>query len=281
MEAIELGAAAAVSPCRPSPGWVPLIESLGTKAFPARLFAFSHALTRTSHLTAFVYPRADASPRVLMAENVGATCDSRHIADLYMRRFWQHDLANGVCSSAGKAAGLIVRTKAAEIDDGDYKYNCYTSARLSARTSVLIGCDGAFTRLNYYAASGRDFSEGDMDNIARWSELFIGLLLKHHSMMDASRPKDGSDYDAALGRLAVALPPRERQVCAGILEGLSSEAIALRLEVSINTVRTFRKRAYARLEISSQNELMRLVTQGQCRLARSDQEALPVSAHRA
>jgi DNA-binding CsgD family transcriptional regulator len=40
---------------------------------------------------------------------------------------------------------------------------------------------------------------------------------------------------------------------------MSSEGIGLDMGISINTVRTYRKRAYARLGICSQNELMRLV----------------------
>ena len=36
-------------------------------------------------------------------------------------------------------------------------------------------------------------------------------------------------------------------------------AIALHLGISVNTVLTYRKRAYGRLKISCQNELLRLI----------------------
>jgi LuxR family transcriptional regulator, activator of tox operons len=55
------------------------------------------------------------------------------------------------------------------------------------------------------------------------------------------------------------LKRRESDVCIGIVRGKSSEAIALALGISVNTVLTYRKRAYARLGISSHNELIRLV----------------------
>jgi len=55
------------------------------------------------------------------------------------------------------------------------------------------------------------------------------------------------------------LSDRERQVCALIALGVTSEGIGLRLAIGLNTVLTYRKRAYARLGISSQNELMRRV----------------------
>ena len=64
------------------------------------------------------------------------------------------------------------------------------------------------------------------------------------------------------------LTRRELDVCVGIMQGKSSEAIALALGISVNTVLTYRKRAYARLGISSHNELMRLVLFRFCCIAR-------------
>ena len=52
------------------------------------------------------------------------------------------------------------------------------------------------------------------------------------------------------------LPRREAEVCARILYGLSSVGIALDLTVSEETVKTYRKRAYQRLSIGSERELL-------------------------
>ena len=51
-------------------------------------------------------------------------------------------------------------------------------------------------------------------------------------------------------------------LCAAIAVGMNSEAIALTLGIRLNTVLTYRKRAYARLGICSQNELVRLIYTG-------------------
>ena len=55
------------------------------------------------------------------------------------------------------------------------------------------------------------------------------------------------------------LTPRERDVCQRIVMGFNSEAIACELGVSLNTVLTYRRRAYERLGISAQNELFAIV----------------------
>ena len=52
---------------------------------------------------------------------------------------------------------------------------------------------------------------------------------------------------------------REAEICAYITQGYSSIAISLILNISINTIATHRKRAYAKLGISSQRELFSLV----------------------
>ncbi len=52
------------------------------------------------------------------------------------------------------------------------------------------------------------------------------------------------------------LPRREAEVCARILYGLSSVGISLDLSVTEETVKTYRKRAYQRLVIGSERELL-------------------------
>ncbi|MGY3274452.1 DNA-binding CsgD family transcriptional regulator [Bradyrhizobium sp. S3.7.6] len=56
-----------------------------------------------------------------------------------------------------------------------------------------------------------------------------------------------------------ALTPREQDVCRRILLGFSSEAISQALGISLHSTLTYRKRAYERLGISSQNELFAIV----------------------
>lgn len=51
------------------------------------------------------------------------------------------------------------------------------------------------------------------------------------------------------------ITPRETQVVAQVLEGHSSESIATSLGISVGTVRIHRRNVYAKLDISSQQEL--------------------------
>ncbi len=57
------------------------------------------------------------------------------------------------------------------------------------------------------------------------------------------------------------ITPRETQVAAQVLEGHSSEAIARSLGISVGTVRIHRRNIYAKLQISSQQELFSIFFQ--------------------
>ena len=57
----------------------------------------------------------------------------------------------------------------------------------------------------------------------------------------------------------LSLTTREAEICAYISQGYSAIAISLILNISINTIATHRKRAYAKLSISSQRELFSLI----------------------
>ncbi|MDB5874799.1 MAG: regulatory protein LuxR [Ramlibacter sp.] len=72
------------------------------------------------------------------------------------------------------------------------------------------------------------------------------------------------------------LTARERTVCVGILTGYTSEAMALNLGISINSVLTYRKRIYKKLCIASQSELF-MITFRQLLSRRSVEEPSGIS----
>lgn len=67
-------------------------------------------------------------------------------------------------------------------------------------------------------------------------------------------------FQRRLYLLEVGLTERERKVCALALAGVSIEGSAYELGIKKSSVITYRKRAYARLGISSLNELFLVLT---------------------
>lgn len=59
------------------------------------------------------------------------------------------------------------------------------------------------------------------------------------------------------------LTPRELDVCARLLQGMTHEGIACDLSLSLPTVKTYRNRAFARLGIHFRSELFALAMEPQ------------------
>jgi DNA-binding CsgD family transcriptional regulator len=186
---------------------------------------------------------------------------AREIADKYCRDYWRHDLANLVLPDRTASAqdGWILQTRAGEIAHSDYRRYCYTAINLDDRISLSETRGDRTLRMIFYRPKERPFTDEDTARIADMAHLLLALVRRHADHGTASRQNSLAYYRERLAAVAPSLTPRETEVCAAIILGLTSEGIALELGVGLNTVLTYKKRAYARLAISSQNQLMRLV----------------------
>ena len=117
------------------------------------------------------------------------------------------------------------------------------------------------------------FTDAHLADLDRLRPLIASALRKFwllRKQQIAALPPDSRMDDAfeAFGRPALSL--REREVVQLVLRGHSSESIGYHLGISVTTVKTHRKRAYAKLGISSQSELFMLFLEA----ARSEWTAL-------
>ncbi len=132
-------------------------------------------------------------------------------------------------------------------------YVAYPAAGVSVH--VCLGRD---------ASSGRIFSPRDLDVAHRLSAIACELIAKQWTALSSSGDyTDAALVDRVRHRLSekhgIALSPRQAEVALLILRGHSSMSIGLRLEISPQTVKVFRKQLYRKCAISSQGELFSLV----------------------
>jgi DNA-binding CsgD family transcriptional regulator len=238
-----------------------LIAKIGSPSFATSFFRIAREATACEHLTAFA--SSERTPaRLLLAINRGSRPIARTIAEKYLKHYWNHDPANRICSrNAAPSYEMAVRVFCQDIDHDAYRRDCYSAVDLVDRFSIIRHHGDETIRLNLYRSAQRGrFVVADFASVLECADIMFALLAKH----DAQRIADdqGSEADVLTRRLRQIMPQlarRELDVCLGIMQGKSSEAIALALGISVNTVLTYRKRAYARLGITSHNELMRLV----------------------
>jgi len=129
--------------------------------------------------------------------------------------------------------------------------------------TIIKAAQEGFIRMSFYTNEDGSYINNGMESALSAGDVLTALLQRHKTRCESSLPlfsNSGANlYQRRLMDAGLGLSRREIEVCALIARGYTSEGIALELGISINTVLTFRKRAYARLRISSQNELMRLI----------------------
>lgn len=256
VHALPAAAGRPAGPLRRHLPW--LIELSGTPKFEMGLFAAAREASRCEHLTAFVFS-GSTPPRVLIAANTGSLPVAHIVAEKYVFRYWMLDPARQV--EVKGPSDFAVQVRSDEIDNSGYRYDCYTEVGLQDRVSIVKRRDGDVVRLNFYKSTGSGhFAPEEIEHIFEVSDLMMALLTKHDAVALPPRgPEAVPSFERRLRLVGRTLPRREIEVCTLIAAGMSSEGIALKLGISLNTVLTHRKRAYARLGISSQNELLRLL----------------------
>ena len=114
------------------------------------------------------------------------------------------------------------------------------------------------------ASSARSFSQRDVEFAQKIAPIACALCEKQWSGLSSS----GDYTDAALTERLIhalldehriSLSPRQAEVALLILRGHSTVSIALRLDLSPQTVKVFRKQLYRKCGISSQGELFSLI----------------------
>jgi len=123
---------------------------------------------------------------------------------------------------------------------------------------------GQLLALNLYRLDSTGaFSRQELAQMDALAPLLAALAARHVATLGMQlRSRDRGDridaFSARLHAISGSLTPREREVLARVMLGMTSQGIALDLGVGLNTVLTYRKRAYARLGVTGQAELFAL-----------------------
>ncbi len=240
-----------------------LVDSLGTAGFGRVLLEALNGLLRADHVSLFAFD-ATLAPHLVAAESLDASSVARHAGRQYSRQtFYRHD--PNVQLLRGHADGpVIARNKAADITDPDYRRLIYERFALVDRLSLIDRTARGWFALNLYRdkPSGL-FTRPDIRALQNAAPLVVALVRKQLSLIPPgvwrqdTRPSLDM-LERLLAGLEQRLSPREIQVAARALTGMTRTGIALDLDIKRPTVATLTARAYAKLNISSVHELFAL-----------------------
>jgi DNA-binding CsgD family transcriptional regulator len=240
-----------------------LISSIGEPAFEPRLMDYLHHLCGAEHCSIFQLGSAE-EPVQFTAVSLDGTDTARRQASIYIgREWWRRDPAfreaqRGLDAPRPSLVRLDVRT----LEDLELRDILYGRTHIRDRLLVCGASAGMAFGVSILRSDRRGpFDAGQIEELGGVSGTLLSLIAKNAGVRWqksslASALTSLAEIEACLLKAPQQFPRREAEVCARILYGMTSLGIALDLGIGEETVMTYRKRAYQRLQLGSHRELL-------------------------
>jgi DNA-binding CsgD family transcriptional regulator len=215
------------------------------------------------HFSVFFQPHR-RPPVILAAGSRDRAGVSSALARMYAARFCRWDsVANDMQGSPAMDQVVVYNRRASDVRNTSYRHECYDKPGINERLTVCSAERGTWRALHLYRNQRSPaFSDADMEEALRAAACIL-TALPGEPAAAVDRPAGSKSrlpwFLERLRRLPTRLTEREREVCARALIGMTVEGTALELGVAPTSVATYRKRAYQKLNITSQNEMFALL----------------------
>jgi len=239
-----------------------VVAAIGQDGFETRLVDLLGAAARFDQINV-VSLEGDRTRTLFSWHRAHPHMASLLVGQYVSERLYRRDPTLGRLMSS-KCRGLCLgQMRRGQIEDDWYRRVFFDDAQLEGKLSILDQAQPHAIYQNYYFSAGAEaFSLREVENLARLAETASQCILRHLDLRTPPSPARRGPSPGAvaeiLARRAPSLASRELEVCSRIVTGYTTEAIALDLGITANSVATYRKRAYAKLKICSQHQLFLL-----------------------
>lgn len=243
-----------------------LVDAIGSRVFNSILFETLQERMAVEHFTLYRFDQ-HGFDICCAASSDGSDTALDRCRRYVEAGYWRRDPAIAKAQSLPVIkVPVFFRVNASLIADAAYRDEMYIHEGITER--VVICADRPNGRFGLSVvrtrAGGRGFCDGELAALGEIADVILSVAAKH-VVFGSGEPSrlltsfsSVAEIEAGLGGGSWDLTMRERQVCARILYGLSIHGISLDLGVGEETIATYRKRAYRRLNIGSRHELLRL-----------------------
>ena len=245
-----------------------LTRSLGRKSFEAQLVDMLNRVLPIDHCVVFTH--GDDGVGHLFTHGKMPAARAQELANDYVRQYHPHDPLFQQLS-----AGADERVRPLDLDrdyDPAYRNHFFDRNDLIDKTSTIGRVEEGAVLCNFYRMGGSGpYSSEDRRRLERILPLVTALIAAHYRLVRNAVPGDAAPPElrrrtrslvhTIVGKRVAPfdkLTAREREVCERIVLGYTSIGIGLDLDIALSSVLTYRKRAYAKLGIGTQNELFAL-----------------------
>jgi DNA-binding CsgD family transcriptional regulator len=210
------------------------------------------------------------SPQLVGLGDRARTRALPRISQDYAQRFYPLDgsrqvmQVEGARSAGAQGAGRqriwLHRQRSDEVLHPDYRAVCYELPQVSERLSLLAQQDGArWLSVNLYrGVEHGPFDAAAIAAVEAYAPLIMQAMRLHYAGQTLQDDLAGLVM-ARLGRRFPALTQRDLDVVRALVEGLTTEAMAQRLGLTLASARTYVKRVCQKLGVQGQRELFALL----------------------
>lgn len=233
---------------------------IGGSDFPQALLGTLRRAGGVGHCMVFAFAGERATRCLLDVGNIPIGAD---LGVAYSEHFHRADPNRDVifCERT-HAQPIMLPTFARRMYSDNYRKIFFDDSEIIDKFAAAIWVDDTCFYANFYRINSQGrFSAGEIRHLIAIAPTLSAAVARHFHGENAPdsdpllRLKTLFATEAALASLT----GREREVCLRILSGFSSEAISAELGISLHSTLTYRKRAYEKLGICSQNELFAMV----------------------
>jgi DNA-binding CsgD family transcriptional regulator len=241
-----------------------VILSIGKDEFEDVLFEAFHREMRARQVVLHHF-RDDVTVETLAAKDDRQDGCVHSLVRDYVHHYHVYDPFRSRCTPAESRAVELQGFAVKEIAETEYSQRLFVEPGIAGKLCVILRrprdaiCLSLYRDRRYGSFGAEDFNRIDAIKAP------LAAAFERHLDLKSTRslPSLAQMADVLQGTEGRSmLSAREAAVCARIVRGYSNEAIALDLGLSFHSVRTYRRRAYGKLRVTSQSELFALVLDG-------------------
>lgn len=239
-----------------------LIMSIGEQRFGVELLALLNVACGAEHASVFRLTANDLI-EVTAASLDGSDAAHQQVSVYLQEGLWRRDPSLAEAQTMLTSASVaFVRMHVDKLADHALRDIVYGKTHIKDRLLICSRWGEDIVGLSVLRSSeAGPFTQEDIEGVQSISNTIFALLAKHISLTwqgpNASVALTSlSEIESCITSCAGPMPRREAEVCSRVIYGMSTVGIALELHIGEETVMTYRKRAYQRLGIATQRELL-------------------------